>query len=93
MTAPAGPGPGFRLPGPVRFMLIHGLVGFGLAGLFTAALWWADPGGVATVLRRAPGHPWPLVLLWFFCGLTFGGVKISVAAMMLEARHAHQDRE
>jgi hypothetical protein len=67
-------------------MLLHGLVGFGLASLFVAALWWADPGGVAGVLARAPGHPGPLVLLWFFCGLTFGGVQIAVATMLLEAR-------
>jgi hypothetical protein len=72
-----------RMPVAVRFFLIHGVVGFGLATLLMAALLWADPGGVGTVLRRASGHPWPVVLLWFFCGLTLGGVQTGAAVMLL----------
>ena len=47
------------------------------------ALVWGDPGGVGTVLRRAPGHPGPMLLLWFFLGLTLGGVQSAVAVMLL----------
>jgi hypothetical protein len=65
---------------------MHAAAGYGLATLFIAALLWADPGGVATVLRRAASHPWPVVLLWFFCGLTFGGVQIAVATMLLDGK-------
>ncbi len=39
---------------------------------------WADPGGLATLLRRTEGHPWPLLMLWFFAGLSFGAVQIAV---------------
>jgi hypothetical protein len=70
------------MPPALGFLLRHAAIGFGLAALFLVALGWADPGGVAGVLRRAPGHPWPLLLLWFFCGLTFGGVQIAVAVML-----------
>lgn len=70
------------LPKPVAFLLRHGAVGFGLSTLLMAALLWADPGGVAGVLTRAPGHPWPILLLWFFCGLTLGAVQIAVAVML-----------
>jgi hypothetical protein len=38
---------------------------------------------VGTVLRRAPGHPGPLLLLWFFLGLTLGGVQSAAAVMLL----------
>lgn len=72
-----------RVPVAVRFFLVHALVGFGLATLLTAALLWADPGGVGTVLRRAPSHPGPLLLLWFFLGLTLGAVQSGAAVMLL----------
>jgi hypothetical protein len=71
------------LPVAVRFFLAHGLVGFGLATLLASALLWADPGGVGTVLRRAPGHPGPLLLLWFFLGLSLGAVQSAAAVMLL----------
>ncbi|MCO6416846.1 hypothetical protein JYK14_11840 [Siccirubricoccus sp. KC 17139] len=69
-----------------RFMLCHAAIGFGIATLFLAALLRADPGGVAGVLRQAGGHPWPLLLLWLFCGLTFGGLQIGAAIMLLAER-------
>lgn len=71
------------LPRAVRFYLTHIAVGFGLSTLFMAGLLWADPGGVGTLLRRAAGHPWPILLLWFFCGLTMSGVQTAVAALLL----------
>jgi hypothetical protein len=70
------------LPRAVLFMLRHAAIGFGLATLLILALFWADPGGIAEVLRRAPGHPWPTLLLWFFCGLTLGSVQIGIAVML-----------
>jgi hypothetical protein len=72
-----------RMPVAVRFFMVHAAVGFGLATLLTAALVWADPGGVGTILRGAPGHPGPMLLLWFFLGLTLGGVQTAVAVMLL----------
>lgn len=71
------------LPVAVRFLVGHALVGFGLGSVMTAALVWADPGGAGTILRSAPGHPGPLLLLWFFLSLTLGGVQSAVAVMLL----------
>lgn len=71
-----------KLPSAIGFIVRHAAIGFGLATLFVAALFWADPGGVAQVLRRAPEHPWPTLLLWFFCGLTLGAVQIGIAVML-----------
>lgn len=72
-----------RIPVAVRFFITHALVGFGLGTVLAVALVWADPGGLGTVLRRAPGYPGPLLLLWFFLSLTLGGVQTAVAAMLL----------
>ncbi|MBY0336307.1 MAG: hypothetical protein K2X11_06820 [Acetobacteraceae bacterium] len=74
-----------RMPPAVRFFVLHGLLGFVLSTLLTAAILWADPGGVARVLTGAAGHPWPLLLLWFFLGLTLGGVQSGAAVMLLGA--------
>jgi hypothetical protein len=82
--------PAPKLPVAVGFLLRHAAIGFGLATLLILALFWANPGGVADVLRRAQGHPWPALLLWFFCGLTLGGVQIGVA-VMLEDRPPDDD--
>lgn len=67
----------------LRFVALHAGVGFGLATLFLALVLWADPGGLATLLRRAEGHPWPLLMLWFFAGLSFGAVQLAVGIFQI----------
>ena len=70
------------LPPLVRFMLLHGAIGFGISALFVALLLGTDAGGLATLLRGAESHPLPALLLWFFCGPTFGSVQIAAAVML-----------
>lgn len=74
-----------RLPVAVRFMILHGLVGFGLAAVFVGAVLWADPGGVGALILRHGGLP-VIALLWFFTGLTFGSVQIGAAVMLQDGR-------
>ena len=74
------------MPSPLRFLLLHAAIGFGLAALLVLALLVADPGGVGTLLRRAPSSPAPALLLWLFCGMTFGAVQFGAAVMLLEHR-------
>ena len=87
------------MPSLVRFLLLHAAIGFGLAALFVLALVLADPGGVGTLLRRAPSSPGPVLLLWLFTGMTFAAVQFGAAVMLLEhaeparvRRHAAQRR-
>jgi hypothetical protein len=70
-----------RIPVAVRFMVLHGLIGFGLAAVFVAALLWADPGGVGRLILSQGGIP-VIALLWLFSGLTFGSVQIGTAVML-----------
>ncbi|MGG5810169.1 hypothetical protein [Falsiroseomonas sp. CW058] len=72
-----------RLPEPVRFLLRNGAVGFVLSALLVGALLAADPGDARRLLLEGAGHWWPAVVLWFFAGLTFGGVQIGAATMLL----------
>ena len=74
-----------RIPVAVRFMLLHGLVGFGLAAIFVGAVLWSDPGGVGRLILREGGLP-VIALLWFFTGLTFGSVQIGAAVMLQDGR-------
>jgi hypothetical protein len=74
-----------RIPVAVRFMIIHGLVGFGLSAIFVAAVLWADPGGVGRLILKHGGLP-VIALLWFFSGLTFGSVQIGTAVMLQDGR-------
>lgn len=69
------------IPPVVRFMVLHGLVGFGLSAIFVAAVLWADPGGVGRLILKHGGLP-VIALLWFFSGLTFGSVQIGAAVML-----------
>jgi len=74
-----------RMPVAVRFMILHGLIGFGLSALFVAAVLWADPGGVGALILKHGGLP-VIALLWFFTGLTFGSVQIGTAVMLQDGR-------
>jgi len=70
------------LPPLIRFILLHGAIGFGISALFVAVLLGTDAGGLAALLLGAESHPLPALLLWFFCGLTFGSVQIAAAVML-----------
>ena len=74
-----------RIPVAVRFMIMHGLIGFGLSALFVAAVLWADPGGVGSLILKHGGLP-VVAMLWFFSGLTFGSVQIGAAIMLSDGR-------
>lgn len=58
-----------------RQILLHVAGGFVVAALFVATLTLT---GAGAVLRAAP--PGPLLLLWVFCGTTFG-VALGASAM------------
>jgi hypothetical protein len=70
-------------PELVRFLVRHAAVGFAISAAFVGLILAADPNGLGTLLAGAAGHPMPLVLLWFFCGLTFASVQIGAAVMLL----------
>jgi len=69
------------MPVLVRFLALHAAIGFGVAALLVAAILLADPGGLGALLRRE--GVFPVALLWFFLGLTYGSVQMGAAVMLL----------
>lgn len=65
-----------------RFVLAHIGIGAAISTLLCAAILYADPMGLGGLLRRSEEHPVPLLLLWFFCALTFSSVQLGVAIML-----------
>ena len=73
---------GVKLDLTPRFVLAHIGVGAALSTLLCGAILYADPMGLGSLLRRSEEHPFPLLLLWFFCGLTLASVQLGVAIML-----------
>ena len=46
-----------RTPVAVRFMVMHGVIGFGIAAIFVGAVLWSDPGGVGSLILKHGGAP------------------------------------
>lgn len=67
---------------PLRFWLSHVGIGMALSATLVAVILCADPMGLGGLLLRSSEHPLPLLLLWFFCALTFGSVQLGVAIML-----------
>ena len=80
-----------RLPQPLRFLLTHAAIGFGIAAVFLCGFLLADPGGGGRVLLTAAGHWWPAAMLWGVLGLGFGSVQIGIATGLL-AEPQHRPR-
>ncbi len=71
------------LPRLVRFLILHALIGFALAGAFVAALIVFDVGGLGALLTGSPSGALAIVLLTFGTGVTFSSVQMGFAVMLL----------
>ncbi|WP_298724782.1 hypothetical protein [uncultured Ferrovibrio sp.] len=55
------------------------LIGWIIAGALIVILLWTNPSDIKAVLLQAGGHPWPLLLLWLFIGMSCGGMQVGMA--------------
>lgn len=74
------------VPRLLRLLLLHVAIGFLAATAFVAALLWSDPGGIGELLTHPREGRWPLLLLWFFTGLTFASAQLGAAVMRMDGR-------
>jgi hypothetical protein len=65
----------------LRLMLPGALGGFTISTLLVGALVWSDFGGIGSLMLRSQEHPLPILLLWFFLGLSASSVQIGIAVM------------
>ncbi|GGB56252.1 hypothetical protein GCM10011505_41470 [Tistrella bauzanensis] len=67
------------MPTLVRFVLMHALVGFGLAFATVGALLWFDVSGLGTLMAASADGVLAAAVLIFFMGLTLGSVQVAFA--------------
>ena len=65
-----------------RYYLGHVGIGMAPSAMLMAAILRFDPMGLGTLLLRSGEHPLPLLLLSFFCELTFASVQLGIAIML-----------
>jgi hypothetical protein len=71
------------MPQIVRFYIRHVIVGFALAGLFTAGLLWLDVAGLWHLVTHTDAGPLAAFLLFFFNGIVFAGAQTGIALMLM----------
>src|SRR5271167_3466730 len=75
--------PNDAMPGHVKFLIRHALIGFSI-GLFTVALIVSqDLGHIGTLIKSSNDRWLALGLLCFLFGLTFGSLQMGFAIMLL----------
>lgn len=67
------------MPILVRFVLMHALVGFGLAFATVGALLWFDVSGLGSLMAASADGVLATAVLIFFMGLTLGSVQVAFA--------------
>lgn len=93
-ASPEARGLGALLPKSrlLRYLLVHALIGAGLALAFVAALLWLDIGGIGRMIFTSPNGPIALALLIGGMTVTMAGVVMAGAIMMLGEGDGGADR-
>ena len=77
------------MPKLVRLYITQVLIGFGLSGIFVAALLYTNVGNLWHLISTSDMGWIALVMLVFFNGVVFSGVQFAIAVMRME----HEDDE
>lgn len=71
------------MPRLVRLYILHTLIGFLIAAVFVALLFWFDVAGLWHLVTHTEGGGLAAFLLWMFNGIVFSGVQFGIAVMNL----------
>lgn len=74
------------MPDLVRFLIRHGLIGFGIGIAFTALILVLDLGGLRTLTAGSGQGSGYRLLLAFFISTTFASAQMGVAVMWPPSR-------
>ncbi len=77
------------MPALVRLYIRHCLIGFAIAGAFTAGLLWLNVANLQHLVLNTSGGALAVFLLFFFNGLLFAGVQFAIAVMGMAEKPDH----
>lgn len=78
------------MPKLVRLYIRHTLIGFAVALVFVALLFWFNVGGLWHLVTHTEGGVLAAFLLWMFNGIVFSGVQFGIAVMNLAEKPGHR---
>jgi hypothetical protein len=71
------------MPKLIKLYIIHSLIGFGIAGVFTAMLLYFNVQNLWYLVTHDSAGWLAVLFLWFMNGIVFAGVQFAYAVMML----------
>lgn len=72
-----------RLPRIVRLYILHSLIGFGLAAVFTGLVLWLNIANIGYLVTHVSGGTLAAVVFFMLNGIVFSGVQTGIAIMSL----------
>lgn len=71
------------MPHLVRLYIRHTVIGFAIAGAFTALLFWLNVANLWHLVTHTSEGPLAAFLLFMFNGIVFSGVQFGIAVMRM----------
>jgi dolichyl-phosphate-mannose--protein O-mannosyl transferase len=71
------------MPTLVRFYIIHCVIGFSVAALFTAGIFWFNVANLWHLVSTSDIGVLAIIVFWVLNGIVFAGVQFAVAIMLL----------
>jgi hypothetical protein len=71
------------MPKLIRFYIINCVVGFAVAGVFTAAMLWFNVAHLWTLISGSDIGLMAVIVFWVLNGIGFAGVQFGMAVMLM----------
>ena len=71
------------MPKLIRFYILNCVIGFIIAGIFTAAILWFNGANLWHLVSTSNIGIMAVVVFWVLNGIVFGGVQFGVAIMLM----------
>lgn len=73
------------MPKLIRFYIINCIIGFIVAGIFTAAIMWFNVANLWHLISNSDIGIMAIIVFWVLNGIVFAGVQFGVAIMLMDA--------
>ena len=79
------------MPKLIRFYIIHCVIGFFVAALFTAGIFWFNVANLWHLVSTSDIGVMAIIVFWVLNGIVFAGVQFAVAIMLLAENDDEND--